>query len=736
MNWVAYHDRTSADHQAQFDSLYPKGWRMISLSVYGARGDERYAAVWVERVGPDWSAVHGINASGYVLAWNNNVAAGYRPVLLSVTGPANDPVFAGTFERSPKGPPLTRFGLIRGAVNDSNSIDHWIDQARTNGWYPTSLSIYGTSSDPWYAIIMEDNPDGICWTMDGLLDTAADHQARFDALVPAHARLVHVAVLPDGSRYASIFRDDQISNWSAIHNLDSAGYQQAFDALVPQGVIPVMVQAGGVGAGARFAANFAQDDIREPLAWGPPTGPVTVSTIDNAMHDAMQRHRIRGAALALVQDGRLIYARGYTFAEPGYPTVEPTTFFRQASVSKTIVALAVHRLIQDGRLALNTPVQSVLALTKPDGNNPAASFSQVTVQHLLEHTSGLPSNPYGVEPSVANVFNVPLPVDGTMTDRYMLTLPASVPPAPPAYNNWGYFLLGHVVKAVTGETTLVRALDTLLFQPLGITRIRQARTRLEDQPSDEARYHPTSFFIGPSVMEPDRRLRAAAFGGGENYERDDGGGGLTGAVVDVARLLAMLDVRFNNPVLGAAAIANLFSLAQISGHGFNSARVLNASAGLYYGEKGGLIGESNQNCVRYKTGDISMVVCWNRSGLGEGSPLSDGWWYPEFPAVLGAARANAWGTSDLFPVFGMRSFALHDRIAVLKTDGGVDVKEGALDAGWVHETDGCQQIALAGDRIAVLKTDGGVYVKEGALDAGWVHVTDGYQQIALAAFLT
>src|SRR5438552_3459334 len=215
MNWEAYHDRTSAEHQAHFDSLFPKGWRMISLSVYGTRGDERYAAVWVERAGPDWSAVHGINGPAYQLALNNNTAAGFRPVLLSVTGPANDPVFAGTFERSPLPTPtrLTRFDLIRGAVNDSNSIDHWIDQARKNGWFPTSLSIYGTSSDPRYAIIMEDNPDGICWTMDGLLDTATSYQARFDALVPAHARPVHIGVSPDGGLFASLFRYDQVSDW-------------------------------------------------------------------------------------------------------------------------------------------------------------------------------------------------------------------------------------------------------------------------------------------------------------------------------------------------------------------------------------------------------------------------------------------------------------------------------------------------------------------------------------------
>jgi hypothetical protein len=42
----------------------------------------------------------------------------------------------------------------------------------------------------------------------------------------------------------------------------------------------------------------------------------------------------------------------------------------------------------------------------------------------------------------------------------------------------------------------------------------------------------------------------------------------------------------------------------------------------------------------------------NRSDIAEGA-LGDGWWYPEFPAVLNAARSSAWGRGDLFPGFGM-----------------------------------------------------------------------------------
>jgi CubicO group peptidase (beta-lactamase class C family) len=248
-----------------------------------------------------------------------------------------------------------------------------------------------------------------------------------------------------------------------------------------------------------------------------------------------------------------------------------------------------------------------------------------------------------------------LPINGTQTDRFMLTQPATAPPATAMYNNWGYFLLGHVVMAVTGAATLDAALGALLFQPLDITRIRLSRTRIEDQPADEAHYHPTRFEIGPSMVDADRRWRGSGYGGFWNLERDDAGGGLSGAVVDVARLLAMLDVRVGNPVLRPATIANLFTMAAAAGgHGFDTGAVQDAAAGHYYGMKGGSLPGSSQNCARYQTNDFSMVVCWNRSDIAEGG--SDGWWYPDFPAVLNAARAHSWGTSDLFPTFGMPSF--------------------------------------------------------------------------------
>ena len=56
--------------------------------------------------------------------------------------------------------------------------------------------------------------------------------------------------------------------------------------------------------------------------------------------------------------------------------------------------------------------------------------------------------------------------------------------------------------------------------------------------------------------------------------------------------------------------------------------------------------------TRAKTGDAPTSSVPARSDIGEGM-LKDGWWYPDFPAVLDVARTIKWGRRDLFPRFGM-----------------------------------------------------------------------------------
>ncbi|HEY6332331.1 MAG TPA: serine hydrolase domain-containing protein, partial [Blastocatellia bacterium] len=133
-----------------------------------------------------------------------------------------------------------------------------------------------------------------------------------------------------------------------------------------------VVQAAGPDAGsARFAALFYKSSDIVPTRFTA-TGPVANATIDSAVQQIMTAYPVvRQAALAIVHGTKLVYARGYTMAEPDWPVTQPTTCFRLASVSKTVVALSIFQLIQSGKLALTDSMQSILNLKTPAGASAA-----------------------------------------------------------------------------------------------------------------------------------------------------------------------------------------------------------------------------------------------------------------------------------------------------------------------------------------------------------------------------
>ena len=467
MDVLAYHDATGAQHQAHFDQLRPAGFRPITLSVYQP-GDPRYAAVWVRRDGPDWSAVHGVDAAGYQAAFDTAAAAGYHPTILTVAGSAANPVFAGVFEQRPGGVPLTRFGLTSGDPADPGTIQHWDSQAHANGWIMTGGAIYGDPGSPRYAGIWPVNTRRLAWSADGIADSSQDYQHRFDAQVSGWARASFVTLNAD-ERYLSLFVDDQIGPWFGRHGMTSAGYQAEFDRLVALGFVPICVQGGGSGAAVRFAAIFARQDSPLARQWTS-VGVGTANQLDALMRTTIEEAGVRGAALAVVQNTRLVFTRGYTNAEPGYPTVLPTTPFRLASVSKTFTGIAIHQLIAEGQLALADTVQSVLGLTKPDGSALPPGFDVITIEDLLVHRSTVRPDYMWADLATAQAFGTTLPVSEAQVASYWTSL-GLVAPAPD-YNNFGYELLGMVVARKRGVASLMDAISASILKPLHMTRTR------------------------------------------------------------------------------------------------------------------------------------------------------------------------------------------------------------------------------------------------------------------------
>jgi len=238
VQFQAWHGMTLGEHEALRNQWAAQGYRFVSLSIYGAVVAPVFAAVMVKQANPaaqrDFLVM---TAWQWQLTFDAQAQQGYGPVILAATGTAADPRFAAVFEPQAS-IPLTRHGLSSGAYTDPETIQGTNFTARADGLILSWAAAYGTTADPRFAGIWQPNPDATLWNCDGLTDSPADYQARFDAETAAWIRPGFVTVGP-GNTYMSLFVANEFGPWQARHNMTPEEYQAQFNALTAEGYFPV-----------------------------------------------------------------------------------------------------------------------------------------------------------------------------------------------------------------------------------------------------------------------------------------------------------------------------------------------------------------------------------------------------------------------------------------------------------------------------------------------------------------
>ncbi len=652
--FVDYHAVNSTFHRLQTNKLPSLGYRLVSLSLYDFRHRHpRYAAVWLKQDGPAQRFIQDVDAAGFQAHFDDFARAGFKPTIIAATtSPLGEHRFAAVFEETSGPIPLTRHDLVRGPVYDPGTIEYWTQQARQNRWRPTTLTVYGTVDQPLFAGVWEPNPEVIAWNTDGLTETFEDYQRRFDAQVTAWNRPAYLTVSPF-VHSLSLFQDDQIGPWIARTGLERQDYESQRDEFVGQGFFPLVVQAGGTGSSIRYAALFAkQDRPIERVFTLKDSKDIQHNAIDEVMRDMVVANGIRQAALTVVYGTKLLFARGYTWAEPDDPLATVTTHFRVASCSKVLTAMTILHLVQEGKLRLEDKIQDILQLTTPDGQPPLDDrFNDVTIGQTLTLRSGLRYK-WHEGPEVVHAFDAPLPATKQQIARYEVGQPDLMlrDPGQPDPNNrfsdFGYLLVSLVVEKIagTGGEPFAQLVRDRLGLPLAATRIRNGLTLVSEQEQDEARYHDDELKLGQSVMSDDQPLVPFQYGA-FNLLALAAPGGLSVAAVDFARVLAALNLRSNNPVLAPEAIDMM--LRDFIGWDFPHGD--GTPGGSYHRVKGGLL-DGLQSTVNFTQGQFAYVVYWARDDVR-------GVWYPEFPALQEAIRTTLDRMArDRFPDFGMPSF--------------------------------------------------------------------------------
>jgi len=270
-----------------------------------------------------------------------------------------------------------------------------------------------------------------------------------------------------------------------------------------------------------------------------------MSSFDSVVSDLMARFRIPGGALAVAKDGRLVLAHGYGLADVDVNRlVQPDSLFRIASISKSITAVAILKLVEEGRLDLNAKAFLILDRLKPKNDvRPDPRIWKVTIRQLLQHSGGWDRSrsfdPMFMPREAAAAVGAPAPASCETIIRYMFTQPLDFDPgARYAYSNFGYCVLGRIIEQVTGRS-YEEYVKRQVLEPMGITDMRIGHSSLEDRADNEVRYYDfsgtppfKSVFTGEIVLWPY---------GGFYLEAMDSHGGWLASAIDLALFAVSVD---------------------------------------------------------------------------------------------------------------------------------------------------------------------------------------------------
>ena len=383
--------------------------------------------------------------------------------------------------------------------------------------------------------------------------------------------------------------------------------------------------------------SFSRRDI-------PVSGPFIpeLAAVDEEVIAFMKRWKIPGGAVALMKDGKLVYSKGFGKADSNVH-MKANQLFRIASLSKPITAVTIMKMIEEGKLSLESKVfddQGLLAARYGKIKDPR--IKNITVQHLLQHTGGWDRETsacgdlmFDCE-NISKSMNTSMPPGPEVIIRYMLQQNLDFDPGSKyAYSNFGYTILGRIIEKVSGmkyEEYVKKA----ILEPIGIYTMRLARNLYCEKNADEVKYYDLSSRVVPSVCEPGRK--AAYPYGGFNVEAMDAHGGWLASAQDLARFILAIEGTENIPgILNENSLKKMLLTSVVNGK-YSMGWFVNSQGNYWH--TGCLIGSSSM--MAHLNNGISWVILFNAY------PASDTY-FKELDRLMWSALAkvNSWPEDNM-----------------------------------------------------------------------------------------
>lgn len=340
-----------------------------------------------------------------------------------------------------------------------------------------------------------------------------------------------------------------------------------------------------------------------------------ISRVDDMVRSYMSANKVPGLSLAVTRNGKLVYAKGYGFAnQESAEKVTTATRFRISSISKSITSAAILKLMQEGRINLDARVFGSTGILGNDfGTQPyGPNITNITVRHCLQHHTGGWSNNSSDPTSLNQSMNANQLITWILNNRPLDVAPGTAY----AYSNVGYMILGRVIEKVTGMNYDQYVKEQIL-KPAGISNMEIGGNTLADRKSNEATYY------GVGTENPYNT----------NFERRDANGGWIATATDLARLFVHMDGLSTVPDILSSATIQTMVTPSFTYQGYANGMYISGSKWYHGGSYSG----SRSHWMRTGSGFCGVIYA-NTSASGLQELLEQ---------IIGAGDIR-WPDTDLF----------------------------------------------------------------------------------------
>ncbi len=335
--------------------------------------------------------------------------------------------------------------------------------------------------------------------------------------------------------------------------------------------------------------------------------------LDSQIEKFMRQWQIKGASLAVMKDEKLIYSKGYGWAdEQAGIKMEPGHILRIASLSKLITAAGIMKLAEDSLLSLDSKVfgkEGILPFPS-DEEIKDPRVRNITIEHLLRHRGGFTLR--GGDP----MFNTTLMSSrlkmGTIPDNdQIIKYCASgrlgfAPGNGTRYSNLGYVILSRVIEEVTGMS-YEEYIKEMILKPAGISDMHIANNLYTEKFQNEVRYYEPSNEPLVEAFDGSGRMVQRCYGG-NNIKALQGAGAWVASPSEILLFVASID--------GKGGVADIISNQSIGIMTSSTPQILpvgwaKVTSSGEWSRTGTLSGSSA--LLKYQKNGVSWVLITNTS---------------------------------------------------------------------------------------------------------------------------